>query len=115
MGLHRVASLQRLWVGEMMSVVVDGMPVLLVNVDGQVRAYEDRCCHEATPLSEGFLDGKTIVCGAHFWSYDACTGCAVNPGGAQLRRFRVEVIGSHVLVDVTASPLEAGGGGGGEA
>ena len=40
------SRLDMLWSGEKIGVVVDGIRVLLVNVGGAVRAYEDRCLHQ---------------------------------------------------------------------
>jgi toluene monooxygenase system ferredoxin subunit len=36
-------SIEDLWEGDMTAVVVDGEAVLLVNIDGTVRAYSNRC------------------------------------------------------------------------
>jgi toluene monooxygenase system ferredoxin subunit len=73
-----------LWEGEMEGVEVSGEKVLLVNVDGQVRAYRNRCPHQAWALSEGELDGETITCARHLWQFDALTGAGVNPDNTQL-------------------------------
>ena len=77
-----------LWIGEMAGVKVDGHPVLLVNVEGTVCAYEDRCRHRAQPLSQGRLTGNRLVCAAHAWEYDAATGRGINPDGVALPPLR---------------------------
>ena len=51
-----------LWEGDMTAVTVDGEAVLLVNIDGTVRAYSNRCPHQASALDEGDLDGETLTC-----------------------------------------------------
>src|SRR5262249_8205000 len=89
-----------LWSGEMRGVVIDGVRVLLVNVDGDVRAYEDRCLHKGLPLSQGRLEGHLLTCFAHGWQYDACTGEGINPERISLRELAVSVAGDDVLVDV---------------
>ncbi len=92
---------EELWVGEMAGVEVDGQRVLLLNVDGQVCAYEDRCGHRAVLLSQqGRLLGRRLVCRAHEWTYDACTGRGVNPDSVSLRRYAVEIAGGEIRVDV---------------
>lgn len=91
-----------LWIGEMAGVKIDGRPVLLVNVAGTVCAYEDRCLHRAFPLSQGKLTGTRLVCAAHEWTYDACTGRGINPDGVALRRFDVRIVKGEILVDVDA-------------
>ena len=77
-------SLDDLWEGDMTAVSVDGVPVLLVNVDGEVRAYSNRCPHQASPLDEGDLDGETLTCAKHMWEFNAATGRGVNPDDARL-------------------------------
>ena len=91
---------EELWVGEMAGVVVGGRRVLLVNVDGDVCAYEDRCPHRALPLSQGKLLGSRLVCRAHEWTYDACTGHGLNPDNIALRRFPVRIAEHDIEVDV---------------
>ena len=44
-------NLDDLWEGDMTAVTVDGETVLLVNVDGTVRAYSNRCPHQAYGLA----------------------------------------------------------------
>ena len=102
MTFRKAASLADLWSGEMRGVLVDGRRVLLVNLDGDVHAYEDRCLHQSVPLSEGRLEGHVLTCSAHEWQYDACTGRGINPENVRLRGFAVRLEGDDVLVDVTA-------------
>lgn len=89
-----------LWGGEMVGVRIEGRALLLVNVDGQVRAYEDRCLHLGMPLSRGKLSGPVLVCSAHRWEYDVCTGRGINPEGITLRSFAVQIADGAILVDV---------------
>jgi toluene monooxygenase system ferredoxin subunit len=91
-----------LWIGEMAGVKVEGRSVLLVNVEGTVCAYEDRCRHLARPLSLGTLTGNRLVCAAHAWEYDACTGRGLNPDGVALRRYPVRIAAGEILVDLDA-------------
>jgi toluene monooxygenase system ferredoxin subunit len=90
---------EALWIGEMAGVDVGGHRVLLVNVEGTVCAYEDRCLHRALPLSQGRLLGKRLVCRAHEWTYDACTGRGVNPNGVALRRYPVRIAADNIEID----------------
>ena len=84
-------SLDDLWEGDMTSVTVEGQEVLLINVDGQVRAYANTCPHQAGPLDEGDFDGETLVCARHLWEFDADTGCGINPDNARLTAFGCQV------------------------
>ena len=51
-----------------------GDPIVLVRTEsGKVFALEDRCAHRQVPLSAGVVDGESIRCCYHGWTYD-CTG-----------------------------------------
>ena len=95
-----VMPADELWIGEMLGVEVDGVQVLLVNIDDEVRAYLDRCPHRASRLSEGDLDGCTLVCGTHLWEFDALTGGGVNPASARLIAFPVRIEDGLIHIQV---------------
>jgi toluene monooxygenase system ferredoxin subunit len=105
MSFVKAASLDELWIGEKVGVVVGGCPVLLVNVEGTVCAYEDRCRHKGIALSQGKLDGHALTCAVHGWTYDARTGAGINPERTQLIRFPVKVEGNTIFVDVEGEAL----------
>ena len=98
--LRRVADLDELRPGEMKGVSVDGKPVVVLNVGGQICAYADRCAHKGVPLSTGRLIDDTLLCDVHYWQYDARTGCGINPDGVALRKYDVAVQEGAVWVDV---------------
>jgi len=103
MAYRRACSVDDVWSGEIAGVIVEGVPVLLVRLEGELHAYEDRCAHQAVRLSEGRLarvDGvATLTCAAHGWTYDARTGCGINPPEARLRRLPLRVERGEILVD----------------
>jgi toluene monooxygenase system ferredoxin subunit len=80
-------NIDELWEGDMSAVTVDSEAVLLVNLDGNVRAYSNRCPHQASALDEGDLDGETLTCAVHMWEFNAATGCGINPENTQLKSF----------------------------
>jgi toluene monooxygenase system ferredoxin subunit len=86
-----VMELDELWEGDMTGVKVGTTSVLLVNVDGEIRAYENRCPHQAWPLEEGDLDGRELTCVNHHWVFDAVTGKGINPDDCALNSFAVQV------------------------
>ena len=94
-------NLEDLWEGEMEPLDVAAHRVLLVNVDGRVRAYENRCAHQASALDEGVFDEGTITCASHLWQFDADSGQGINPGSAHLTPFPCQVADDGtILVDV---------------
>ena len=98
--LRDAAALDQLRIGEMMGVVVDGHPVLLVRLDDGIRAYADRCSHQGVRLSEGRLEGTRLTCHAHEWLYDAATGQGINPARCSLTAYAAEVRDGRIRVDV---------------
>jgi len=89
--MHETLHIDDLWEGDMAPVEVRGTKVLLINIDGQVRAYENRCPHQAWALDEGDFDGEVLTCVRHMWSFDAATGAGVNPSDCALTSFPCDV------------------------
>jgi renierapurpurin 18,18'-hydroxylase len=55
-----------------------GEPIVLVRTEsGKVFALEDRCAHRQVPLHGGVVDGESIRCCYHGWTYD-CTGKCID-------------------------------------
>ncbi len=108
MTLCRVATLDELWIGEKLSRVVDGRRVLLINYQGTVCAYEDRCRHQGVRLSEGRIVDHVLTCAAHGWEYDIRTGSGINPDNVRLRRYGVKIEGIDILIDTTAEETNDG-------
>jgi len=75
----------------MTAVTIDGERVLLVNIDGTLRAYSNECPHQASPLDKGDLDGEKLTCARHLWEFNALTGRGINPVAAQLESYGCEV------------------------
>jgi toluene monooxygenase system ferredoxin subunit len=80
-----------LWAGELTGVQLGGKKIVLVNVGGEIRAFEDRCPHLGFQLSEGSIDGRTLTCANHQWEFDALTGRGTNPGNCRLTVFDTRV------------------------
>jgi toluene monooxygenase system ferredoxin subunit len=68
----------------------DGFAILIVNVEGTVRAFQGLCPHQRNSLEDADFDGELITCPAHMWEFDARTGAGVNPTTACLAEYPVE-------------------------
>jgi len=97
---YEIMPFDDLWIGEMLGVEVGGVKVLLLNVEDEVRAYLDRCPHRASPLSEGNLDGRTLICATHLWEFDALTGGGINPERSRLIRFPIRIEQGIIYVEL---------------
>jgi len=73
-----VARLADIPVGKLHAITVGNTDVLLANVNGQIHAMNNRCGHMNAPLSEGALDGTTVVCPFHAARFDVTTGQKVS-------------------------------------
>jgi len=55
-----------------------GQPIVIVRTEsGAVFALEDRCAHRQVPLHAGVVNGESIRCCYHGWTYD-CTGRCID-------------------------------------
>jgi vanillate O-demethylase monooxygenase subunit len=54
-------------------------PIVLVRLDGEVRAFKDLCVHRGTALSLGWVDDGRLVCAYHGWTYDPNGVCTRIP------------------------------------
>jgi toluene monooxygenase system ferredoxin subunit len=98
---YRVADFDELWAGDMLEVEVAGIKVLLVHTDdGNVRAVQAQCPHQAVSLANGELKGAVIVCPAHRWELDVLKGRGVNPCHAELALYPTKVEAGQIFVSV---------------
>jgi 3-phenylpropionate/trans-cinnamate dioxygenase ferredoxin subunit len=87
--------------GTTKKVEVDGVEVLLCNVDGVLYAVEDVCTHDGGPLDQGELEGCRIMCPRHGALFDVTTGAALTlPAVVPLPTYPVRVEGDEVIVEV---------------
>lgn len=74
--------------------------VILVWARDELVAYENRCAHEAQPLSEALVDTMacTVMCPWHGYRYDSSTGECLTFGGLGLSKREVRVVGRDVWI-----------------
>lgn len=96
----RAMDLDDLWEGDMTAVAVQGRSVLLLNVDGEVRAYLNRCPHQDWALDEGDFDGRVLTCSRHLWEFDALSGTGINPDNCRLTAMACHVDDGTIFVRV---------------
>jgi nitrite reductase/ring-hydroxylating ferredoxin subunit len=87
-----------LWIGDMIEAETDLGPILLINVDGSVYAYENRCPHKGSRLGDGEFANGLIVCPNHRWEFCAHGGRGVNPTGTQLNQYAVRIVGGRIQI-----------------
>jgi nitrite reductase/ring-hydroxylating ferredoxin subunit len=95
----RVAETREIPPGQLKLVTVDGEPVALANVDGDLYAFCAVCPHDEGPLDEGELVGHQVICPWHFSAFDVRTGAVLEPPAEDdVRPYQVRVEGDAVYV-----------------
>jgi 3-phenylpropionate/trans-cinnamate dioxygenase ferredoxin subunit len=60
--------------GDLVSFEIDGRYVAVACVGGAYHAFDDTCTHRGCSLSEGELDGTSVICPCHVGEFDVRTG-----------------------------------------
>lgn len=84
---------------------VAGIQLILLQVDGELYAYEDACPHERHPLSLGELEDDILTCAKHLWEFEIKTGkhvSRINRPKCDLRSFAVRVVNGVVEIELPA-------------
>jgi 3-phenylpropionate/trans-cinnamate dioxygenase ferredoxin subunit len=90
--------------GEPLLVDVEGTPVVLVSVGGEVLAVHDVCTHALESLSGGWVDDDRIECPRHGAAFSLRSGEVLTPPATlPLPTFAVEVRDGRILVDPVPS------------
>ena len=95
----KVATVQDIPEGKLKTVEVGSEKVVIANVGGKFYAIGATCTHQGWDLSEGMLEGETIVCAGHGSRWDLKTG-----QGKFVRPllpepvFDVKVVGADIVV-----------------
>jgi len=102
---HAAARADELREGEVLGLVLGGLPVALYRVDGEVFATHNICTHAHACMSDGYLDGGVIECPLHQAQFDVRTGRVIGgPTRVPLATYPARVEGGQVLVDLPAAP-----------
>jgi phenylpropionate dioxygenase-like ring-hydroxylating dioxygenase large terminal subunit len=72
---------------ELVGRTVCGEPIVLYRLQaGEPVALADRCVHRRYPLSQSTLDGDSIVCGYHGFTYESGGACVYVPAQERIPR-----------------------------
>lgn len=100
------------------TIEIGGIPVLLQNFDGRIRAYANICRHRLSRIHMQEFGNAPLACPYHQWAYDADGVLEAVPSNSELfqyspeqmrairlREYKVEVVGGLVFVNLDATPL----------
>ncbi|MGU9956716.1 MAG: Rieske 2Fe-2S domain-containing protein [Arenicellales bacterium WSBS_2016_MAG_OTU3] len=67
--------------GSLKEFEVDGIEILVSNLEGEMRVYPPMCPHMEEPLAaSGLCKGEVMTCTKHLWQWNLRTGEPVAPG-----------------------------------
>jgi len=108
MSYVKIMQIDELVPGEKVRVQVEGKSILLVNLDGEFFALDNKCPHLGGSLVDGDLKEGNIVCPKHGAEFDVKTG--ENRGNAKIafvkmkvadaKKYKLKVEGTDLLIDL---------------
>lgn len=95
-----------------------GIPVVVQNFRGELRAFENVCPHRQNPIQTAPHGVRALTCGYHGWNFDSEGAPAHIPFEAELyrypqeerpclhlRRFALEIVGNLVFINLSENPM----------
>ena len=77
-----------------------GLRVAVFRHSGEIVALSGRCPHAGGPLGLGWIEEGEVVCPLHRWRFRLKDGRCTTMSGYPVHRFRCEVRGDEVWVEV---------------
>lgn len=97
---------------------IAGIPVVIQNFNGEIKAFENVCLHRSAPLQQGFCGRRALVCPYHAWSYDASGAVRNIPDcdviyrfsdeekqPLRLREFALKQVGALLFINLGSEPM----------
>lgn len=97
---------------------VCGIPVVVQNFQGSIRAFENLCLHRQNPLQTAAQGSRPLVCSYHGWGYDVDGRAANIPFGREIYRypeaerealrlksFAVREVGNLIFINLSPAPI----------
>jgi len=98
----KVAKFSEVPEGELRKVDVNGEPVALFNIAGQIYATTNICTHEQCELDENHLiHGEEVECTCHGSRYDIKTGKNTLPPSAEpLKTYMLTIENDEIYIEI---------------
>lgn len=72
--------------------------IAIYNVGGRFHAMDNTCPHRGAPLSEGRLEGTSVTCPWHGWTFDVTNGRLGSSPESCLNTYPVEAEGGKIYL-----------------
>ncbi|MDJ1015336.1 MAG: glutamate synthase-related protein [Paracoccaceae bacterium] len=79
--------------------LVGEVDLVVVRFDEEVSVFYGRCLHRGALMADGFVSGKNLICGVHYWDYRLDSGVSEYANDEALPKFRSWVEDGQVWVD----------------
>jgi len=87
--------------GERIFVEIDGQPIVILNITGELFGIGDLCTHDDGPLGDGAVQGYEVACPRHGAKFDVRTGKALTlPAVVDIPTYPVRVINGQVEIGI---------------
>ncbi len=85
-----------------------GTHLIIIPVDGELYAIENRCPHAGLPLADGAVNGKVLTCPYHGFTYHIGSGKNIDDPdhGERARTFPVRIDAGRTLVQLHPSQTD---------
>ena len=81
-------------------VSVNGVELVLTNVNGRLYWFENRCPHEEVRLSLGCITNEKIKCALHGYSFNLETGLSSEEDLERLKVYQVKREQTGIFVEI---------------
>ncbi|NNL73923.1 MAG: Rieske 2Fe-2S domain-containing protein [Silicimonas sp.] len=79
--------------------LVGEVDLVVVRFDDEVSVFYGRCLHRGALMADGFVSGKNLICGVHYWDYRLDSGVSEYANEEALPKFQSWVDDGQVWVD----------------
>ena len=94
-----MASVREVVPGTRKVIGIDGRQIVLFNIEGRFYAIDDACPHQGAALSEGELEGASVICPWHGACFDLATGVATRfPLAERVSTYEVRLDGGAIAL-----------------
>ena len=90
--------------GNVAEMEAGGVAVCMARIQGQLSAIDNWCPHRHGPMGQGWVEGNSVVCPWHSWTFDVTTGEAEWPVRDKIAVYPVRVENDDILIDISAAP-----------
>ena len=79
---------------------ISGRRVAVFAIEGSFYALDSRCPHRGGPLAEGLIEGRTVTCPWHGWTFDLQSGQRLNGAPSSIGCYRVLATDGELMIEL---------------